>query len=442
MRETPPLLAVIVTAVAEATVDVMMVNALLDDPTGTVTLPGTVATAGLLLVRVTVAAVLTDPVIVTVPEPDAPPVTALGLTETELSVCPGFSPGGGGLTFSVAKRSIPPADAPTEANRPCVGSDVVAAVKVTLVAPAGTVTVAGTRTHRVSLLESVTTVPPAGAGPPSVTVPVEPPDPTAVVGLNARPESPPAGSTSRIFVCIELRVAMIVTGVFDATPVVVIVNVALLAPCGMVTDAGTEATAGLVLPRCTIAPPGPGTKPMPPNVTVPVIWPPPWTVGALSASVPSTSVGSDGRTCTYQACDEPPYVPMTVAVTCRGPSVVEPVNVAVVCPAGTVTVAGTVMRLGYWLTRSTTAPPAGAAACSVTVPVIVWLPPASSGLMTSDFRPVPPPAGGGIGVPAAGTGAAGEPALRLRSSAPTTAARRSCPAARGRATTTCGHRSG
>ena len=91
VRETVPLRAVIVTAVAVVTVDVMMVNALLDDPAGTVTLPGTVATAGLLLVRVTVAAVLTDPVIVTVPAPDPPPVTALGLTETELSVCPGFS---------------------------------------------------------------------------------------------------------------------------------------------------------------------------------------------------------------------------------------------------------------------------------------------------------------------------------------------------------------
>ena len=45
-------------------------------------------------------------------------------------------------------------------------------VKVTLVAPGGTVTLAGT-VAAVLLLESVTGAPAAGAGPLSVTVPVE-----------------------------------------------------------------------------------------------------------------------------------------------------------------------------------------------------------------------------------------------------------------------------
>lgn len=53
---------------------------------------------------------------------------------------------------------------------------VVFAVNVALVAPAGTVTEEGTLAAAL-LLDSVTCAPPAGAGPLSVTVPVEDPGP-------------------------------------------------------------------------------------------------------------------------------------------------------------------------------------------------------------------------------------------------------------------------
>ena len=61
-------------------------------------------------------------------------------------------------------------------------------VKVALVLPAGTVTLEGTLAAPL-LLESITCAPPAGAGPLSVTVPVEDcTPPTTLVGLNVSEE--------------------------------------------------------------------------------------------------------------------------------------------------------------------------------------------------------------------------------------------------------------
>ena len=352
VRVIPPRVAVIVTAVDAATEVVVTGNWTLDEPTGTETLAGTVAAASLLARLTMTQHADTVPPTVTVPVEVPPPVTVVGLSARAERA----GPGGGGLTFKVLVLDTPSAVAVTIANCPCVGSDVVEAAKVALVAPAGTVTLAGTLTHVVLLDDNVTTLPPAGATPPSVTVPVEPPVPIAGFGLNASAESVPGGSTSSGCTFIELRVATIVTEVEVVTGCVVTVKVVLLAPCGIVTLGGTDATAGLVLPRCTIAPPGPAMKPMPAVATVACTVPPPCTVGALSVNGPSSRIGSDGETASHHACDAPPYDPMIEELTTVRASTDVAAKVALVAPAGTVTLGGTPTRAGYWLARVTTAP--------------------------------------------------------------------------------------
>jgi hypothetical protein len=62
----------------------------------------------------------------------------------------------------------------------------VVVVKVALVAPAATVTLAGTCTAAL-LLDRLTTAPPLGAAPLKVTVPVEELPPVTAVGLKLSP---------------------------------------------------------------------------------------------------------------------------------------------------------------------------------------------------------------------------------------------------------------
>ena len=78
---------------------------------------------------------------------------------------------------------------------------LVVAVKVAVVAPAGTVTDAGTWAAAVLLDVNATTAPPAGAGSLSVTVPVEGLPPSTDAGftlteLSAAPAPSPSGSSS------------------------------------------------------------------------------------------------------------------------------------------------------------------------------------------------------------------------------------------------------
>jgi hypothetical protein len=82
---------------------------------------------------------------------------------------------------------------------------LVVTEKVAVVAPAATVTDAGTWAAAVLELVSVTTAPPVGAGPESVTVPVEGLLPTTEVGLTLTPlRAAVAGVTVNVAVRLTL----------------------------------------------------------------------------------------------------------------------------------------------------------------------------------------------------------------------------------------------
>jgi len=161
-----------------------------------------------------------------------------------------------------------------------VATALVVMLKVALVAPAATVTLAGTVAAGL-LLPSATCAPPAGAGPLSVTVPVT--GVVAPVTLAELKESDEAtgGSTVSETLCVRPPYEAEMLPLADAaTALVVTLNVALVAPAAIATLAGTDA-AGLLLESATWAPPlGAG----PSRVTVPLSELPPVTLDWLRLS--------------------------------------------------------------------------------------------------------------------------------------------------------------
>ena len=143
----------------------------------------------------------------------------------------------------------------------------VVMVNVALIAPAGTVTLAGTLATAVSPLDKLTTAPPEGAGALRVTVPVELVPPLTLAGLSVTEEiGPTDGSTVTVAVVDdEPSVAVIVTGVGAVTVPPWYWNPDWATPAPpngppvpivwMVTDAGTVSALGLELVSWTTDPP-------------------------------------------------------------------------------------------------------------------------------------------------------------------------------------------
>lgn len=118
--------------------------------------------------------------------------------------------------------------------------------------PAGTVTLAGVVALAL-LSDRLTTIPPVGAKPVKVTVPVEEVPPVTVAGL-IDTALRAAGLMVRFAVAVPFSVAVMVAVAAELTPPVVTVKLAVFDPAATVTFAGTVAAA-LLLERLTTTPP-------------------------------------------------------------------------------------------------------------------------------------------------------------------------------------------
>ena len=230
------------------------------------------------------------------------------------------------------------------------------------------------------LLDSWTTDPVPGAKPLRVTVPVVELPPAKLAGLRTKPTKA-GGFTVTVAVCeTVLKVAVTSADAWEETGTAVAVNVALLCPAGTVTELGTV-RAVFPLDKATTNPPvAVGAL----SVTVPVVGLPPSKEDG--EKVKDTREG--GLTVRAALFDTPPAVAAIVATTWALTGAVVVVKVAVVWPAVTVTLAGT-DAAGFVLERVTTAPPAGAAAFNVTVPVEAVPPVTDVGLTVTEVGVTP-----------------------------------------------------
>ena len=188
VRCTALYVAVIVMGVLAVTVLLVIVKFALVAPAAIVTLAGTVAALVWLLDRVTTAPPLGAALVsVTVPCEVFPPVTVVGFKDS-VDKLAGGGGGGTGVTVSAAVRVVPLKVAEMVTLLFAV-TETVVIVKLALVAPAGTVTLAGVDATAEALLDRVTTAPPVGAALLSVTVPCEEFAPTTVAGLSKSEES-------------------------------------------------------------------------------------------------------------------------------------------------------------------------------------------------------------------------------------------------------------
>ena len=172
--------------------EVLTVKEALLLPAGISTLAGTLATPLLLETRTSAPPAGAGALSVTVPVEDcSPPTTLEGFKVRVWRVG-----GGGGAGVTVSEADLV---APLYVARMVIAVDAATAlvetVNVVRVAPAATVTLEGTLAAFVLLLESVICAPPAGAGPLSVTVPVEALPPVTLAGFRESEERDAATGT-------------------------------------------------------------------------------------------------------------------------------------------------------------------------------------------------------------------------------------------------------
>ena len=172
---TRPDFAVTVTLVEKKTLEVVIVKVAVLLPAGTVTLEGSCAAVLLSDSETTIPPLGALPVSVTVPMEELPPVTEVGLTLTELRAT--------GLIVKVV-CTVFPLKVADSVDVTVLVTVLVVTVKLPVVEPAATDTLAGVCAAEL-LFVSATTTPPEGAGPFSVTVPIDDAPPVTDVGLIA-----------------------------------------------------------------------------------------------------------------------------------------------------------------------------------------------------------------------------------------------------------------
>jgi hypothetical protein len=157
-----------------------------------------------------------------------------------------------GWTASVAVRLTPERLA-VRVTVVCEATLVVVMVKVAVVEPCGTVTLAGTEATEGFELERSTVLPPGGAALLRVTVPVAEVPPGMLAGLTLTDERPAMVTVSDAVLVI---VKYFAERVAEPAATAVAVKVAEVAPAGTLTEEGTVATDVAELVRVTLAPAG------------------------------------------------------------------------------------------------------------------------------------------------------------------------------------------
>src|SRR6185369_8086471 len=162
--------------------------------------------------------------------------------------------GAPGVTVTVAV-ALPPSVAVTVTV--CgVGTDPAVTVKLDDVAPAGTVTEAGTGSAAGLLEESVTALPPGGAACVRVTVHVVEVAAVTLAGVHTSEETLVLlAPTVNVTAAVPPSMAVSVTVCGDVTVAAVTVKVADPEPAGTVTEAGTGSTVVLLDASVTVLPP-------------------------------------------------------------------------------------------------------------------------------------------------------------------------------------------
>jgi len=248
-------------------------------------------------------------------------------------------------------------------------------VNVAVVFPEATVTLAGTVTAAL-LLDKVTLT---LAGADAVRAAVQVVLPGALIAAEAQDKDESCGGATWVTESVNdleapLRVAVSITELCVDAPAVAVAenvttavaeNVALLWPAATVTLGGTT-TAGLLLSTTMVAPPaGAGADRFTVHVVVPG--------GLIAADVQAKELSCTMMTKLMERVKvlEPPLrVAVTMAVWFEVTCAAAAGKVAVVCPALTVTLAGTV-TVALLLNKVTLAPPDGAGADKVTVHVLL-----------------------------------------------------------------------